>query len=102
MLKITDIKESKELARSEMAGVVGGTSGMEKLSALIDFSTSTTNKVADVTQAFGLSFAQGNSGAVTNNQAIMGGNGIIDAAVTQEQYQSNWMDVYDVGNTSIF
>lgn len=101
MLKIIDITENKELARSEMAEVVGGTSGMERLSALIDFSSSTTNKVADVTQGFGLSLAQGNIGTVTNNQAIASGNGIAHAPVTQEQWQGNWMDVYGLGNVSI-
>ncbi len=59
MLKINDLTVSKELARGEMAEVIGGTSGLESLSALIDFSTSTTNKVADVNQIFGLSLAQG-------------------------------------------
>jgi hypothetical protein len=85
-----------------MAGLVGGVSELARLSALIDFSTSQTNKVADVTQAFGLSLAQGNAGAVTNNQSISGGNGIVYAPVTQEQVQGNYMDVYDLGNISVF
>jgi hypothetical protein len=92
---------SKELARGEMAEVVGGTSEMERLSALIDFSTSTTNKVASVNQLFGLSLAQGNAGAVTNNQLIKGGNGLTYAPVTQEQVQDNYMSVYGIGNTSV-
>ena len=101
MLKINDLTVSKELARGEMAEVVGGTHELDRLSALIDFSTSTTNKVADVNQIFGLSLAQGNVGAVTNNQAIVGGNGIAYAPVTQEQVQGNYMSVYGVGNTSV-
>ena len=101
MLKINDLTVSKELARGEMAEVVGGTHELDRLSALIDFSTSTTNKVADVNQVFGLSLAQGNVGAVTNNQAIVGGNGIAYAPGTQEQVQGNYMSVYGVGNTSV-
>jgi hypothetical protein len=101
MLKINDLTVSKELARGEMAEVVGGNSEMERLSALIDFSSSITNKVANVNQIFGLSLAQGNAGAVTNNQAIVGGNGIAYAPVTQEQVQDNYMSVYGVGNTSV-
>ena len=62
-----------------MAGVRGGTSPF----ALIDFSTGFTNKVADVTQGFGFAFAQGNEGAVTNNQAIQGGNGLSFAPVSR-------------------
>jgi hypothetical protein len=69
--------------------------------ALIDFSTGITNKVADVTQGFGFAFAQGNEGAVTNNQAIAGGNGISFAPVTQHQSQYNDMYVYDIGNVSV-
>jgi hypothetical protein len=101
MLKINDLTVSKELARGEMAEVVGGNSELERLSALIDFSTSTTNKVADVNQIFGLSLAQGNAGAVINNQTIVGGNGFTDAPVTQDQVQDNYMSVYGVGNTSV-
>ena len=101
MLKIIDLKVNKELARGEMAGVVGGVSTLERLSALIDFSSSTTNKVADVTQMFGLNLAQSNVGAVTNNQAIAGGNGIVAAPVTQKQVQGNHMDLSGIGNISV-
>lgn len=101
MLTIIDLTVSKELERSEMAEVVGGTSELERLTALIDFSTSMTSKVADVDQVFGLSLAQGNVGAVTNNQAIVGGNGISYAPVTQSQVQDNYMDVSGIGNTSV-
>ena len=101
MLNITDLTVSKDLERSEMAEVVGGNSELRSLSALIDFSTSMTNKVADVNQVFGLGLAQGNVGAVTNNQAIMGGNGVTYAPVTQSQTQGNYMDVSDIGNVSV-
>ena len=101
MLKIQDLAVSKELAREEMAGVVGGTTELERLSALIDFSTGLVNKVADVEQAFGLNLAQGNTGAVTNNQNIIGGNGIVFAPVTQSQVQSNAMAVADLGNVAV-
>ncbi len=104
MLKIVDLKKDSELSKHEMAGVVGGSAPEMKvpdLSALIDFSTSHVNKVADVDQAFQLGLAQGNAGAVTNNQAIYGGNGLTYAPVTQSQYQGNYMDVYGIGNTSV-
>ena len=101
MLNIIDLTVSKDLERSEMAEVVGGNSELQSLSALIDFSTSMTNKVADVNQVFGLGLAQGNVGEVTNNQAIMGGNGIVYAPVTQSQTQGNYMDVSDIGNVSV-
>jgi hypothetical protein len=101
MLKIVDIETSKDLDRSEMAGVVGGTSDLERLSALLNFSTSIHNKVADVQQSFGLSLAQGNSGAVTNNQAIQGGNGVVYAPVTQTQTQGNYMELFELGKTLV-
>ena len=47
MLKITDLTASKELTSHEMSGVTGGTSELESFSALLDFSTSLLNKVAD-------------------------------------------------------
>ena len=97
MLKITDLNASKELDSRDMAGVRGGTSPF----ALIDFSTGFTNKVADVTQGFGFAFAQGNEGAVTNNQAIQGGNGLSFAPVSQHQSQYNDMYVYDIGKVSV-
>ena len=101
MLKITDIEVSKELGREEMAGVVGGTSDLERLSALLDFSTSIHNRVADVQQSFGLGLSQGNSGAVTNNQAIQGGNGVVFAPVTQTQTQGNYMELFELGKTLV-
>ena len=79
MLKITDLGTEKALDHSEMAGITGGSSEFERFTALLDFSTSLMNKVADVNQQFGFSIAQGNSGAVTNNQTIIGGNGIVFA-----------------------
>ena len=48
-----------------------------------------------------LKFAQGNVGAVTNNQAIAGGNGISYAPVHQSQSQSNDLYVSDIGNVSV-
>ena len=101
MLKITDIEVSKDLDRNEMAGVVGGTSDLERFSALLDFSTSIHNKVADVQQSFGLGLAQSNSGAVTNNQAIQGGNGVVYAPVTQTQTQGNYMELFELGKTLV-
>jgi len=100
MLKITDLTASKELKSKEMAGVCGGRGDWDPMS-MFDASTSITNKVADVTQGFAFNFAQGNLGYVTNNQAIHGGNGVTDAPVYQEQYQDNYLDVYDVGNVSV-
>ncbi len=97
MLKITDLTSSKELASKDMSGVRGGFDPF----AHIDFSTSLDSKVADVTQAFGFEFAQGNAGAVTNNQAIQGGNGITFAPVSQEQVQNNTLDVSGIGNTFV-
>lgn len=97
MLKITDLTVSKDMESREMAGVRGG---MDPF-AIIDFSTGFENKVADVTQAFNFQFAQGNMGAVTNNQAIQGGNGIASAPVHQTQTQSNNMHVGGVGNVSV-
>ncbi len=99
MLKITDLTTSKELDSVEMADVRGGATGLESLSALIDFSTSLHNQVADVNQGFGFNLAQGNSGAVTNNQTIIGGNGLIYAPVTQSQTQSNAMAIFEIGKT---
>jgi len=97
MLKITDLAVSKNMESREMAEVRGG---MDPF-AVIDFSTGFENKVADVTQAFNFQFAQGNLGAVTNNQAIQGGNGTSLAPVHQTQTQNNHMSVSGVGNVSI-
>ena len=97
MLKITDLTSSKEMAREEMRDVRGGSTPLLELL----FSTGITNKVADVDQAFGFEFAQINSGAVTNNQSIMGGNGITYAPVHQEQHQHNDMRVSGIGGVSV-
>ncbi len=94
MLKINDLTVSKELATEEMAGVRGGFNPF----AMFDASTSIINKVADVQQMFSLSIAQGNTGQVTNNQAIEGGNGAIFAPVNQTQNQSNTLNLSDFGN----
>ncbi len=101
MLKINDLAISKELDSKAMAGVRGGHDPLAALSLLLDGSTTLKNKVADVDQMFALGLAQNNAGAVTNNQAIQGGNGITYAPVTQYLDQTNWMDVYGIGNTSV-
>lgn len=97
MLKITDLTASKELAATEMSSVRGGFDPF----AHIDFSTGITSKVADVTQGFNFALAQGNEGAVTNNQAIDGGNGISYAPVTQDQVQLNDMRLSGIGNVQV-
>ena len=97
MLKITDLTTSKDLESLEMAEVRGG---MDPF-AIIDFSTGLTSKVADVDQAFAFQFAQGNTGAVTNNQAIAGGNGLSYAPVTQSQEQYNDLSVSGIGSVSV-
>ena len=97
MLKITDLSSSKELETCEMSEVRGGFDPF----AHIDFSTGMTSLVADVEQAFGFEFAQGNTGAVTNNQAISGGNGITFAPVKQSQDQRNDLAVSGIGNVSV-
>jgi uncharacterized protein with beta-barrel porin domain len=74
---------------------------MERFSAFLDFSTSLTNKVADVKQGFGLNLAQGNAGEVTNNQIIHGGNGVVYAPVTQVMTQGNYLDLYELGNSLV-
>ena len=97
MLKITDLTASKEMDRKEMTAVRGGLDPF----AVFDVSTGISSKVADITQGFEFNFAQANSGAVTNNQEIHGGNGSSWAPVDQAQFQANFMDVRDVGNVSI-
>ena len=97
MLKINDLTTSKELDTTEMTTVRGGFDPF----AGIDFSTTMESKVADVTQAFAFEFAQGNAGAVTNNQAISGGNGITYSPVNQTQVQGNNLSVSGIGNTSV-
>jgi hypothetical protein len=99
MLKFSDLSASKELESKAMRGIVGGTSVPEQLSGLLDFSTRLDNRVADVNQAFGFGLSQANAGAVTNNQAISGGNGVVYAPVSQYQTQGNYMNLYDIGNT---
>jgi hypothetical protein len=101
MLNITDLTTNKELDSREMASVAGGTSEMERFSALLDFSTSMINKVADINQQYGFSIAQSNSGTVTNNQTIIGGNGVIFAPVTQTQTQANALAISDIGNAFV-
>ena len=102
MLNITDLNVSKELDSKAMASVSGGNNQMpQSLALLLDGSTSLTNKVADITQGFGLGLAQNNAGAVTNNQTINGGNGIVYAPVDQNLSQSSWMNVYGIGNATV-
>jgi hypothetical protein len=97
MLKITDLTTSKNMETHELAEVRGG---MDPF-ALIDFSTKFDNKVAAVNQGFAFQFAQGNAGAVTNNQGIAAGNGISYAPVHQSQSQYNDLYVSDIGNVSV-
>jgi len=102
MLNIKDLTANKELDSKDMTCINGGTGLMQSpLAILLDGSTSIRSKVADVSQAFGLGLGQNNAGAVTNNQAIAGGNGIVYAPVDQNLSQSNWMDVSGLGNISI-
>jgi hypothetical protein len=97
MLKITDLTTSKEMDSKEMTGVRGGM----KRFPFFDSSTSIDNKVADITQGFNFALAQGNEGAVVNNQEIYGGNGNSWSPVDQSQYQDNWMDLSHIGNVSV-
>jgi hypothetical protein len=101
MLNITDLAVNKELGRDDMAAVMGGNTELERFSALLDFSTSLLNKVADVNQQYGFSLVQSNSGSVTNNQTIIGGNGIVYAPVTQSQTQTNAMSLSDIGRVFV-
>ena len=101
MLRITDLTAEKELDRVAMAGIAGGNSDFERFAALLDFSTLLVNKVADVNQQFGFSIAQTNVGEVTNNQSIIGGNGLIFAPVHQSQAQSNALSLSKIGGTSV-
>lgn len=96
-LIVNDLVASKELDSKAMAGVVGGMNSFP----FLDASTTLDNKVADVKQAFGLGLSQDNAGALINNQAIEGGNGIVFAPVDQSLTQSNFLDLFDIGNTSV-
>ncbi len=96
MLKISDLNTNRTLDSKDLAAVRGGTS---PLSA--DFSSRIASQVASVTQGFEFGFAQANQGAVTNNQELLGGNGALWAAVTQDQHQDNRLDVSGIGNTSV-
>ena len=98
MLKVTDLTVNKELDSKTMTSVRGG---FDPFAILVDGSTSLNNKVADVDQIFQLALSQTNAGEVTNNQAINGGNGIVYAPVDQNLSQSNWMDVYGIGNVAV-
>jgi len=97
MLNITDLAESKELDSKTMAGVRGGFNPF----AILDASTSLNSKVADVDQFFAFGFTQNNAAAVTNNQAINGGNGITYAPVNQHLDQYSDMSVSGIGNVEV-
>jgi len=101
MLKITDLVVNKELDTLDTKAMAGIRGGFDPFAILIDGSTSLRNKVADVDQVFQFAFAQNNAGAVTNNQAITGGNGITYAPVDQSLSQSNTLSVFDIGNTRV-
>jgi len=98
MLKVTDLAINKELDSKTMTSVRGG---FDPFAILIDGSTSLNNKVADVDQVFAFGFEQNNAAAVTNNQAINGGNGLAYAPVTQNLDQYSDMNVSGIGNVSV-
>ena len=101
MLKITDLPTNKEMDSKTMSGVYGGATDLERLGALLDISSSISNQVADIQQAFGFNIAQSNVGTVSNNQTIIGGNGVILAPVNQTQTQSNNLSISDIGNALV-
>ena len=96
MLNITDLIESKEMGTKEMSSVRGGFDPFSFLAT-----TTSINKVADVSQAFDFALAQGNTGEVINNQAFAGGNGVTTAPVYQTQDQYNDLFITDIGNISV-
>jgi hypothetical protein len=96
MLKLNELEHCKELDHKALTEVRGGFDPFAVLA-----STRIDNRVADVNQLFALELGQANAGAVTNNQAIEGGNGVTYAPVTQEQYQYNDMVLSGIGNTSV-
>ena len=97
MLNIKDLAVNKELDSKSMAGVRGGFNPF----AILDSSTSLDSKVADVDQMFAFGLAQNNAAAVTNNQAINGGNGLTYAPVNQNLDQYSDMNVSGIGNVSV-
>jgi hypothetical protein len=101
MLTMTDLNRCEKLGRDEMRNLRGGTDPLAQLTALFDASTSIYNRVADVQQAFAFGIAQSNTGTVTNNQAIYGGNGVVFAPVYQSQTQANSLSLSDIGNTDV-
>jgi hypothetical protein len=101
MLTLTDLTLCEKLDHSEMRAVRGGRDELAQLSALLDASTSIYNRVADVQQVFGFGIAQSNTGTVTNNQAIYGGNGVVYAPVYQSQTQANSLSLDQIGNTDV-
>jgi len=98
MLTITDLTTSKSLDSKAMTSVRGG---FDPFSILLDGSTSLNNKVADVDQVFAFGFTQNNAAAMTNNQAISGGNGQIFAPVNQNLDQHSDMKVSGIGKVSV-
>jgi len=98
MLNITDLTANKALDSKTMTSIRGG---FDPFAILLDGSTSLNNKVADVDQVFAFAFTQNNAAAVTNNQAISGGNGQIYAPVNQNLDQYSDMTVSGIGNVSV-
>ncbi|MBN7795002.1 hypothetical protein [Parahaliea mediterranea] len=96
MLKLNELQHCEELDREALSGVRGGFDPFAVLA-----STHIDNRVADVNQLFALQLEQANAGAVTNNQAILGGNGTSYAPVHQDQHQHNNMYLSGIGNTSV-
>lgn len=97
MLKVNDLVENRTLDRLALSGVCGGFNPF----TYFERSVRQSSVVADVDQVFAFAFDQQNSGQVTNNQMIQGGNGIVYAPVNQRQSQGSRLSVFDVGNTSV-
>lgn len=98
MLKIKDLTAAKELNSKAMSRVVGG---LNPFAILVNASTRMDNKVVDMDQVFALNLDQVNAGNVTNNQAIVGGNGRTEADVNQDLRQANAIGISGLGNAYI-
>lgn len=101
MLTMTDLQHCENLDRDRRRALRGGSDGLSRLSALLDASTSIYHRVADVQQVFAFGLVQSNTGTLTNNQAIYGGNGVVYAPVYQSQTQSNSLALDRIGNSEV-
>lgn len=97
MLKIKDLTAANELNTAAMNKVVGGLNPF----ASINTSFRSDNKVVDMDQVFAFNFTQANAGNLTNNQAIIGGNGTVRADADQRLDQDNHLRVANLGNAFI-